>query len=83
MGYRGNDAFEPACDPVPEAAELARALYQKMKPTLDVGDRVTDGDTVGRVVALVLLPSGWEVHVNWEDGGIALTSIDRLAPAVD
>lgn len=64
-----------------EASELASALYQKMQPAFDVGDRITDGVAVGNVVGLVLFPSGWDVHVNWDEGGVAVTSVEHLSPA--
>lgn len=79
MGYRGDEAFEREGGPVPEAAELAHAVYEALQPSLGIGDRVTDGKAWGRVVALVLFPSGWEVHVDWDDRGIEITSIDRLS----
>jgi len=81
MGYRGDEAFEREGEPVPEAAELAHLLYDALHPTIVIGDRVTDGESRGRVVALVLFPTGWEAHVVWDDRGVEVVSVERLSPA--
>lgn len=75
-----DEPFEPECEPMPEAAQLARVLYEALRPTITVGTRVTDGSAHGTLLALVLFPSGWEAHVDWDDRGVEIIPLDRLSP---
>ena len=81
LAYYDEDDLDVAA----EAEHLGRRLLERVPRPFAVGDRVVleerPTDAVGVVVHQVLFTDGWEVHVDWPQGGVAVSRAATLRQA--